>query len=131
MNEPVAKPEPLAQAAAIVVGAVRVGLGAGILAFTRPALGKLGFERPDGATVALARLAGMRDVALGAHALAVTGDRERLREATLLGILVDAGDAVSFGAALVSRDGIDKTAAKNVPVGAAAAIAGAWILSRL
>lgn len=81
----------------------------------------------------MARLAGSRDIALGLHALgaASRGDRERMREATLLGVLVDGADALSFGAALISRDGIDRTALINAPLGAGAAAAGAWILSRL
>lgn len=123
--------DPLATGAALAVGAGRVGMGLGIALFTRPALGLLGFERPSGATVALARLAGMRDVAIGAHALAGGTDRDRLREATLIGAMVDASDALAFSAALASRDGIDATAAKNAPGAAAAAALGAWILSRL
>lgn len=125
------KADTLAAVMALAVGAGRVGMGLGIALFTRPALQRLGFNRPSGSTVALARLAGMRDVAIGGHALAAGTDREQLREATLIGMLVDSSDALSFGAALATRDGIDSTAARNIPVAAAAAVAGGWILSRL
>lgn len=125
------RPDPLARSAALAIAAARLGIGIGTSALTRRALRGLGFERPSGATVALARLAGGRDIALGLHALAARDDRDRLREATALGILVDGGDAAAFAAALARRDGIDRTAAINAPLGAAAAIVGAWILSRL
>ena len=113
------------------VAAGRIGIGIGAFFATRRALGLLGFEAPGGATVALARLAGGRDIALGLHALAAGDDRKRLREAAALGAFVDAGDAVAFGTALARRDGIDRTAALNVPLGAAAALVGAWALNRL
>jgi hypothetical protein len=116
---------------ALAVGGVRIGIGIGTFGATRRALGGLGFGEPDGATVALARLAGSRDIALGLHALSAANDRERLREAVALGTLVDAGDAVSFGSALIARDGIDRTAALNAPLGAAATAIGLWILNRL
>ena len=73
--------DPLGRAAATAIAAARIGIGIGAFAFTRPALGALGFDRPDGRSVALARLAGGRDVVLGMHALAVRDDRARLREA--------------------------------------------------
>lgn len=124
-------PDPLARTGALAIAAARIGIGVGAFALTRRALRGLGFKRPSGATVALARLAGGRDIALGLHALSAATDRERLREATALGVLVDAGDAVAFAAALAARDGIDRTAAVNAPLGAAAAVAGIWVLSRL
>jgi len=126
-----ASPDPLARAMVLAVAAGRLAIGAGALLATRRALGVLGFDRPGGATVALARLAGGRDIALGLHALAAGSDRRRLREAAALGAFVDAGDAFAFAAALASRDGIDRTAALNAPLGASAALAGVWALKRL
>lgn len=125
--------DPLARGAAIAIACGRIGIGIGAFGLTRKALAGLGFDRPDGTSVALARLAGSRDIALGLHALGAVsgGDRERLREATLLGALVDGADALSFGAALISRDGIDRTALINAPLATGAALAGAWALSRL
>lgn len=123
--------DPLGRAAATAIALARIGLGIGAFAFTRPALGALGFDRPDGRSVALARLAGVRDVGLGLHALAVRDDRARLREAAAIATAVDAGDMIAFGAALVSRDGIDATALKNVPITVAAVVAGTWVTARL
>ena len=103
-------PDPLARHAAIAIAVARVGIGIGALALTRPALRSIGFADPDGTSVALARLAGGRDIALGVHGLLVRNDAASLRESTLLAAAVDAGDAGAFAAALVSRDGIDRTA---------------------
>lgn len=124
-------PEPLARNAAIAIAIARVGIGIGALAFTRPALEVLGFRRPDGATVALARMAGARDIALGVHGLLVRDDAAGLREATRLATAADAGDAFAFAAALANRDGIDRTALKNLPIAGGAVVAGAWIAERL
>lgn len=123
--------DPLARTFVLGVAAGRIAIGVGAFFFTRKALGALGFTEPSGAAIALARLAGGRDIALGLHALAVRDDREALRQAAAIGAAVDAGDAIAFGAALVTRDGIDRTAALNAPLGAGAAIAGLWGLRRL
>jgi hypothetical protein len=124
-------PDPLARQAATAIAMVRIGIGIGALAFTRPGLRVLGFADPDGTSVALARLAGGRDIAPGVHGLLVRNDAERLRESTLLGAAVDAGDAGAFAAALVGRDGIDRTAWMNLPIAGSAVLAGAWVASRL
>lgn len=123
--------DPLARTLVLGVAAGRVAIGVGAFFFTRRALAALGFDQPSGAAVALARLAGGRDIALGLHALAVRDDRAALRQSAAIGAGVDAGDAIAFGAALVARDGIDRTAALNAPLGASAAIAGLWGLRRL
>ncbi len=124
-------PDPLARGAALGIAGIRIGIGIATFAATRRALAGLGFGDPDAATVALSKLAGGRDIALGLHALLVASDRDRLREAVALGALVDAGDAIAFGSALVKRDGIDRTAAMNAPLGAGAAVVGVLILRRL
>ena len=70
-------PDALARAIAIAIAAGRMGLGVAILAFTRPAL--TGSASPsDTAALALARLAGGRDIALGLHGLSARDDRGRL-----------------------------------------------------
>lgn len=124
-------PDPLARSGAVAIAATRIGIGVGALAFTRPALELLGFDDPDAATVVLARMAGARDIALGAHGLAVRDDAAQLQISTLLATGVDAGDALAFAAALVFRDGIDRTALKNLPIAGAAVVAGAWLAARL
>lgn len=123
--------DEIARAGALTIAVARIGIGIGAFALTRPALRALGFDDPDAATVALARLAGGRDIALGIHAIAVRDDHARLREASMIGAAVDAGDAVAFGAALAGRHGIDATAVKNAPLGALAAAVGVWIAARL
>jgi hypothetical protein len=122
---------PAARREAVAIGAGRLLLGAAILAATRPALRGLGFPEPSDATVALARLAGGRDVALGLHALSVAGDRRRLREAVAIGALVDVGDAIAFGVGLGGSPDTRRTAMRNAPAGAVAAIAGLRVLRRL
>jgi hypothetical protein len=132
MDRPGAEPpDALARLGAIAIAAGRIGIGIGALAFTRPALSALGFEDPQGGTVALARMAGVRDIALGLHALAARDDAAALAQASVLGAAVDAGDSFAFGAALVRRDGLDRTAAMNLPIAGSAALAGAWVSSRL
>jgi hypothetical protein len=123
--------DPLGRAAVVTVAAARIGIGAAALADTRRALELLGFERPGGATVTLARMVGGRDVALGLHALAGASDPVELRRAALIGGLVDGVDTLAFAGALVGRKGIDRTAIANAPLGAAAAVASIWALRRL
>jgi hypothetical protein len=125
------QPDELARALVLAVAAGRIAIGAGAFFATRKALNVLGFEQPSGAAVALARLAGGRDIALGLQALRAGSDRERMREAATIGAFVDAGDAIAFAAALLSRDEIDRTAALNVPLAASAVVAGIWALRRL
>jgi hypothetical protein len=123
--------DPLARSAALAIAWARIGIGVGTFGFTRPALAMLGFERPDATTVTLARLAGGRDIALGIHALSAAADRDSLREATLLGALVDVGDAVAFGAAAIHHPRGRRAAVQNAALGAAAAVGGALVLARL
>ena len=131
MDEPPVSGDPLARTLVLGVACGRVAIGLGAFFATRRALAALGFSEPSGAAVALARLAGGRDIALGLHALAVRDDPAALKQAAAIGAAVDAGDAIAFGAALATRDGIDRTAAINAPLGAGAAIAGLWGLCRL
>jgi hypothetical protein len=125
------QPDELARAVVLAVAAGRVVIGTGAFFATRKALALLGFEQPGAAAVALARLAGGRDIALGMHALRAGSDRERLREAATIGAFVDGGDAIAFATALLTRDGIDRTAAMNVPIAGSAVVAGLWALRRL
>ncbi len=126
-----AGPDRLARLGATAIAAGRIAIGIGAAGLTRPALRALGFPEADGATVALARLAGGRDIALGLHGLSVRNDPAELRRSILLGAAVDAGDAATFTAALIRGDGIDRTAAMNVPIAGAAVLAGAWVAARL
>ncbi|MFN8112106.1 MAG: hypothetical protein U0R51_02790 [Solirubrobacterales bacterium] len=128
---PTTRPDGPARLGATAIALGRIGIGIGAAGLTRPALRALGFPEPDGATVALARLAGGRDIAIGLHGLAVRDDPEQLRRSVILGAAVDAGDTLAFATALLRRDGIDRTAAMNVPIAGAAVLGGLWVAARL
>ena len=123
--------ESLARALVLGVACGRIAIGVGAFLAARRALGAAGFAEPSAASIALARLAGARDTALGLQALSVRDDRAALKQATAIGAAVDAGDAIAFGAALVTRAGIGRAAAIGAPIALAAAGAGLWGLRRL
>jgi hypothetical protein len=121
--------DPFGREGALALNAARVGIGIGAFAATRPVLRLLGLGTADG-TIVMARLAGIRDIALGLHALAARDDRAALRRAVALGALSDAGDAAAF-LALTRARGVDRTVLMNAPPAIYAAVAGAWMASRL
>lgn len=123
------RPDPLGRAGVLAIAGVRAAIGVAALVATRPALRRLGFDRPAPSTVAVARLAGGRDLALGLHAFAVADDARALREAALLSAGVDAGDALAFTA--LGAEGEAKAALMNAPLALSAAIAGIWLGERL
>jgi hypothetical protein len=121
---------PRARQAALAIAGGRIAIGVGALLVTRPALKLLGFAETDAAGLALGRIAGGRDIALGLLALAARDNRKALRIATLAGAAVDASDAVTFGVA--ARDPVARRAGiGGVLSGSAAAITGAWAWRRL
>jgi len=124
-------PDPIARAAAAGIGAIRIAIGVGMLAAPRASLGLMGFKDAEGPVIAIARLAGGRDLALGALALGALDDRERLRDVSCVSAGVDTADAASFAIALVRREGPDLGAGIGVITATQAAIAGAWITRRL
>ena len=124
------RPDPRARQLALALGGARVALGVGVLFATRPTLKALLFGETDGVGRAMAKLAGGRDLALGALTLAARDDREALRTLTLAAAVLDAADAVSFG--LAARDGETRLAGLGgVLSGGVAAVAGAWAWRRL
>ena len=113
---------------AIAVG--RLAVGAAALLATRPALRGLGFAETDSSGLALAKLAGGRDLALGAVTLAVRDDPAALRAAALAAAALDAADAATFalaGAGPETRD----AGIRGLASGAAAALLGLWAYRRL
>lgn len=122
--------DPIGRVAAVGIATGRALLGVAIFGRPNQALGQLGFGAPTPAMVTIARLAGGRDIALGMHGLANANERGRLREAVAIGALVDAGDAIAFGALLANAEH-RRTALRNLPIAAGAAGLGAWVLSRL
>ena len=107
----------------------RIAIGLGMLAAPGLALRALGFKEVTPATVAVGRIAGVRDLVLGAATLAALEDRDRLRTATLANAVADARDAVAFGVALSNSE---RTAgARGIAAALPATIAGIWAAWRL
>ena len=107
----------------------RIGIGVGMVAAPERALRALGFNELSPATLAVGRIAGVRDLVLGVVTLAALEDRDRLRTATLANAIADAGDTLAFGLALGTSE---RTAgARGIAVALPAALAGAWTAWRL
>jgi hypothetical protein len=107
----------------------RIAFGVAMLTAPEPALRTLGFGDVTPATVAVTRIAGIRDLVLGVVTLGALDDRRRLRAATLANAAADAGDTLAFSAALGSgeRDAGLRGLAAALP----AAMAGIWTAWRL
>ncbi len=107
----------------------RIAIGAGIWIAPETTLGALGFGgKPDARALALARLAGTRDLLLGAWMASSMGSRERLQPAAAAVTACDAGDALTF--ALLGSS--DRRASILGALGAGSAtLAGAWLTRRL
>jgi hypothetical protein len=124
------KPDPKARQVAMQIGGSRVALGASIFLATRPVLQTMRFPEPGPSGVALAKLGGGRDIAIGALTLASLGDTERLRTMMLASSLCDLADAAAF--AFAGRDPqMRLPGISGVLSGGAAAAAGFWAWRRL
>lgn len=124
------KSDPLGRQAVLAIAAGRIAVGTGALFATRPALGVLGFGETDSSGLALAKLAGGRDLALGAVTLALRDDPAALRAAALAGAVLDGADALTF--ILTTGDPETRRAGLGgLLSGGAAAIAGLWAWRRL
>jgi hypothetical protein len=122
--------DPRGRQLVLAIAAGRVAIGLGALLATRPALRALGFAETDAAGLALGRIAGGRDIALGLLTLAARDDVKVLRTAGLAAAAVDASDAISFGFA--ARDPVTRRAGLGgVVSGSAAALTGVWAWRRL
>jgi hypothetical protein len=110
-------------------GIGRVAIGVAMLAAPEPALRLLGFVEVSPATAAVGRIAGIRDLVLGAVTLAGLEDRARLRAATLANATADAGDTVAFALAL--GDGERTAGARGLAAALPATVAGLWKAWRL
>lgn len=124
------RPDPKARQVALQIGASRVALGIGVLLFTRPALRLLGFGEPEATGLALARLAGGRDVAVGALTLAARNDVGRLRTLLLASSACDVADAFGLGLS-VAHPETRRAGLGGIASGGGTALAGLWAARRL
>ena len=122
--------DPKARQVALQIGGSRVALGAAIFLATRPVLRAMRFPEPGPSGVALAKLGGGRDIAIGALTLASLGDADRLRTVMLASNLCDLADAAAFAYAAPDPQ-MRLPAVSGVLSGAAAATAGFWAWRRL
>ncbi len=79
------------------LAAGRIVIGAGLWAAPRLSMRMLGFADPTPETIAIARVAGTRDLILGAWQLRSIGDDAKLARASATVAICDAGDTVAFG----------------------------------
>jgi hypothetical protein len=113
----------------VISAAGRVAIGLGMLAAPESALRAVGFSEVSPATAAIARIAGVRDLVLGAVTLAALDDPERLRIATLGNAAADAGDTAAFAIALGA--GERSAGARGLATALPATLAGLWVAWRL
>ena len=106
-----------------------MAIGLGLFAAPETALRALGFTQVTPATVAVSRVAGIRDLVLGAVTLAALEDPERLGRATLANAAADAGDIAAFALAL--QAGERDAGTKGVAAAVSATTAGIWTAWRL
>lgn len=122
--------DPKARQVALQIGGSRVALGASIFLATRPVLRAMRFPEPGPTGVALAKLGGGRDIAIGALTLASLGDADRLRTMLLASSLCDLADAAAFAFAIPDPQ-MRLPGLSGVLSGSAAAAAGFWAWRRL
>jgi hypothetical protein len=91
-------PSDSERVAALLLAGGRLAIGTALWMAPRFALGALGFSKPDDQAIAVARIAGTRDLVLGAWQATVLGDRDRLGRATVAVAACDGGDALAFAA---------------------------------
>jgi hypothetical protein len=115
----------------VAIAAGRIAIGAGALLATRPALRALGFPKTDASGRALARLAGGRDLTLGALAVVFRDNPSALRAVTLANVAVDATDALTLGLASRRHSELRLAGIGGVASGGSAALAGAWAWRQL
>ncbi len=120
---------PDVRALSLISAAGRMAIGIGLFAAPELSLRALGFSDVSPSTVAIARVAGIRDFVLGGVTLVALDDRERLRGATVANATADAGDAAAF--ALAARSGETAAGLRGMAAAIPAALAGLWVASRL
>jgi hypothetical protein len=122
---------PDVRAASIAMGAGRILIGVGLAASPEIAMRLLGFPRYQPETLVVSRIAGARDVVMGAATLLSLGDRDRLARVSLANASADAADSATFAAALAAGGELRGAALRGLAAAVPATIVGAWIASRL
>jgi len=122
--------DPQARKLGLFLSTCRIGLGVGTLLATRPALRALGFKETNESSEALARLAGGRDLALGALTLLARDDPAAFRSLILAAAALDAADAFSLGHS-VRNPKTRLAGVGGLVSGGGAAVAGLWAWRRL
>lgn len=117
------------RAFSLLSAAGRIAIGLGMLVAPEPALRVLGFSDVNAATVAVARIAGVRDLVLGGATLAALDRPDRLRTATIGNATADAGDSLAFCMAI--RAGERTAGLRGVATALPATLAGLWVAWRL
>ncbi len=124
------RPSSEERSVGLLLAAGRLAIGAGIWLAPGPSLKALGFDAPDGQALTLARMAGARDLILGAWQASSLSDRSELGRATIAITAADACDVIAFAA--VTRSGGPLRASVLGLAGAVPATAlGAWLAARL
>jgi hypothetical protein len=124
---PTAKRTPSPRTIGLAVGVGRTVVGAVFLAAPVASVRILGLDTATAARVTwLARMAAVRDVAIGLGTLDSVGRNRGARTWLAAGAAADLADAVVIGAALRSGRAKGVAAAGIVAGAAAAAVVGAW-----
>ena len=124
-------PSPELHALGAALAAGRLMIGAGLMLAPGRVLDALGFEHASEPTIAVARLAGVRDIVLGAVQALSLGDRAALRRSSLACAAADAGDAAVFGTALTAGGAVGRAGSRGLAAAGPATLAGLWLASRL
>jgi hypothetical protein len=113
------------------LAAGRIAIGIGIWAAPSLAAKGLGMKQWDGEALAVARLAGTRDMLLGAWLASELRDGGKPLGPAVALTACDAGDALAF--ALLAARGGDSSAAgmRGLATAGPATAVGAWLVSRL
>lgn len=119
------------RAFAVISGLGRIAIGVGLALAPRRALGALGFSDVSPGMIAISRIAGGRDIVLGAATVAALRDADELRRASLACAAVDGGDAASFAALLGQGEDVREAAIRGLAAAVPAALAGLWVARRL
>lgn len=120
---------PDVRAWSLASGLGRIAFGVGMLAAPERALRALGFADLSPATVAVTRVAGVRDLVLGLVTVSGLDDPDRLRNATLANAIADAGDTLAFS--LTLRTPERAAGVRGFAVALPAAAVGIWTRWRL